>query len=391
MSLQRQRWLPLPAALASMKTDDATVPKVELTAPPQPIGGYHATAKTHRAAICTVVGFCGIACSTASNSPAQNGGVDAAASGSFVEAGAGGSGAMSGAATGGASGQVAGMSSGGGAAETGPPQQDAADDSNSNTMGDAIGEASAVMPPSDAASPCPAGALVCDDFEKYASASDLSAVWHVTANTATVLVDATKAFKGKQALHISAPAGMNHMGLIAKEGAPLFPIAGNVFYGRMMMWLSQYPSGGNHWNNVQSSGLLPNSTQTAKYAWGGDGPAGAVTAGYTIRVTPDAGTQLYDCYNQSKTPIPVQKWVCVEWKFDGVANEMHYWLDGQSAPGADVMKTGGVCVTPQPPGGWQAPVFSNLSLGWQQPNPSTTAIEMWVDEVALATQRIGCP
>jgi hypothetical protein len=32
-----------------------------------------------------------------------------------------------------------------------------------------------------------------------------------------------------------------------------------------------------------------------------------VTAGYTIRITPDAGTQLYDCYNQSKTPIPVQK------------------------------------------------------------------------------------
>ncbi|HEV3190117.1 MAG TPA: hypothetical protein VGY54_06445 [Polyangiaceae bacterium] len=296
------------------------------------------------------------------------------------------------------SGAAAGQSSGGSLerpdAAAGGPDGGAADDASSGGMSDAIGDAGTVaMPPSDAAAgACPAGALLCDDFEKYAAAGDLGAAWHVTANTATVLVDTTKAFKGKQALHISAPAGSNHMGLIAKEGAPLFPIAGNAFYGRMMMWLSGYPSGGNHWNTVQASGLLPNSTQTAKYAWGGDGTLGAITAGYTIRITPDAGTQLYDCYKQSTTPIPVQKWVCVEWKFDGVANEMHYWLDGQSPPGVDVIKTGGVCVTPPPPGGiWQAPVFSNLSLGWQQPNPSTAAIEMWVDEVAVDTQRIGCP
>jgi len=207
-----------------------------LVAPLRPIRFHYATAKTHRGAICAVFGFWCIACATAANSPDQGSGADAAASGSFVEAG--GSGATSGGTTGSASGQVAGMSSGGGAAETGPPQHDAADDSSSNAMVDAIGEASPVMPPSDAAAPCPAGALVCDDFEKYASASDLSAAWHVTANTATVQVDTTKAFKGKQALHISAPAGSNHMGLIAKEGAPMFPIAGNAFYGRMMIWLS---------------------------------------------------------------------------------------------------------------------------------------------------------
>jgi hypothetical protein len=254
------------------------------------------------------------------------------------------------------------------------------------------GAAADAAPLSDAGGPCPAGALLCDDFEKYASAADLSAAWHVTATTATVQVDATKAFKGKQALHISAPGGSMHMGVIAKDGAPLFPIAGNAFYGRMMMWLSQYPSGGAHWNNVQSSGLLPNSTQTAKYAWGGDGTLGAVTAGYTIRNTPDAGTAMFDCYKQSTTPIPVQRWVCVEWKFDGVADEMHYYLDGQPLTNADVIKTGGVCVTPPPPGGtWAAPVFANLSLGWVQPNPTTAAIEMWLDEVAIGTQRIGCP
>ena len=238
---------------------------------------------------------------------------------------------------------------------------------------------------------CPTGALLCDGFETYASAADLGAAWHVTATAATVQVDATKPFKEKLGLHISVPAGGMHMGLIAKEGAPVFPIAGNAFYGRMMVWLDQYPSDGLHWNNIQATGLLPNSPKTAKYAWGGDGKLGAVTAGYVIRNDP-AGMPVVDCYKTSTTPFPLKRWACVEWKFDGVANEMHYWLDGKSLADADVIKSGGTCVTPPPAGSiWQAPVFSNLSLGWQEPNASTAAIEMWLDEVALHTQRIGCP
>ena len=259
-------------------------------------------------------------------------------------------------------------------------------------MVDAIGEAGAVATPDAAAGLCPAGASVCDDFEKYASAADLSAAWSVTATGATVQVDATKPFKGKLGLHISAPGGGTHMAFIAKEGAPVFPIAGNVFYGRMMVWLNQHPAGGVHWNNIQSSGLLPNSTQTAKYAWGGDGMLGAVAAGFTIRNNPTDTATVVDCYKTSTTPCPVQRWACVEWKFDGAADEMRYWLDGQSLPDADVIKTRGTCITPLPAGGvWHAPVFSNLSLGWVQPNASPTAIEMWIDEVAVDTQRIGCP
>jgi hypothetical protein len=321
-----------------------------------------------------------MACATASNAPAPDSGIGA--SGSLRE-GAGG----------GAIVEAGGVLSEGGAPETGSPQPEAATDFGSDATGDAMGQADAdATSLLDAAGSCPSGALVCDDFETYTSASDLSAAWTVTATAATVQVDATKPFKGKLALHISTPGGGMTTALITKQGAPLFPVAGNAFYGRMMVWLSRLPSGGVHWNNMESSGLLPNSTQTAKYAWGGDGMLGTVTAGYTIRNDPASTTEVVDCLKSSATPFPVQRWACVEWQFDGGADEMHYWLDGNLLADVDIVKTGGMCVTAPPPGNiWVGPVFSSVSLGWMEPNASSAAIEMWLDEVVLDTQRIGCP
>ncbi|HEV3189239.1 MAG TPA: hypothetical protein VGY54_02020 [Polyangiaceae bacterium] len=332
-----------------------------------------------------MLGFSGVACATTANSLGQ----DSGAIGPLTEGGA--SGAMMNAGAGGEAGQDASVSSAGEATETGPLQEDATGDSTADAIGDAIAEVgTSAMPSSDATvGLCPAGALLCDDFEKYMSAADLAAAWRVTATAATLQVDATKPFKGNQGLHISAPGGGTHTAVIVKEGAPIFPIPGNIFFGRMMVWVNQVPTGGVHWNNVQSAGLLPNSTQTAKYGWGG--MFGTIMAGYTVRNDP-AGAAVVDCSKSSAMTLPVKRWVCVEWKFDGAADEMHYWFDGQLLADVDVIKTGTTCVTPQPPGGiWHAPVFSNLTLGWAQYQASPVAIDMWIDEVAVHTQRVGCP
>jgi hypothetical protein len=241
----------------------------------------------------------------------------------------------------------------------------------------------------DAATRCPAGALLCEDFDKYASAADLAPAWMVTATAATLTVDATKPFgpSGK-ALHVVAPPG-TPTGVIVKQGAPLFPIAGNVLYGRVMLWLTQTPGGFYHWNDMQAAGTLPGSTQYAKYGWGGQG--GKVLAGYTVRDNP-AGPALVDCSKPSATAIPEKRWVCVEWEFDGMANDMHYWFDGTLLADVDVIKTGTRCVNARDLGStWQAPVFDSLSVGWQQYQPSNGALEFWMDELVVGTKKIGCP
>jgi hypothetical protein len=234
---------------------------------------------------------------------------------------------------------------------------------------------------------CPAGALVCEDFEKYAVGGDVSAGgWSVMETSATVQVDATKPFGGGKGLHLMAPGGgAKYAALLVRQGAPLFPIAGNSFFGRMMMWIADAPAGV-HFNNVIASGTLPGSTQIAKYGFGA--LMAKTTAAYTVR-NDAAGSPVVDCYFGGGAPVPTQRWVCVEWKFDGAGNELHYWFDG--TPVSDVVKSAGTCVAGAAPV-WKAPVFADIQLGWFQNQPGTVPLEMWLDDIVIhGTQRVGCP
>jgi hypothetical protein len=320
---------------------------------------------------------------------ASNGGNPGANAGASGGAGSGGAGTTGGA---GASGGTTGAAgTGGGAAgTTSTPDAATTPDAALETATEAgLSPDAASDVGAGGAGACPAGALLCDDFERYATPADLAAAWKVTATMATVTVDATKPHAGAKGLHISSPGG-TPVGTLIKENAPLFPIAGNVFYGRMMMWLTKAPTGAVHWNNVQSAGFMPNSTQWSKYGWGG--MYGVILAGYTIRTNMTDMQAKIDCSKPSKMGLPEKNWTCLEWEFDGVGNQMHLWLDGALLADADIIKTGTQCVTPKPPNDtWQAPTFANLTLGWAQYQQSNTPIELWMDDLVIAPSRVGCP
>ncbi|HVR64888.1 MAG TPA: hypothetical protein VMU50_23485 [Polyangia bacterium] len=274
-------------------------------------------------------------------------------------------------------------SGGGGGAATdapAPPPADAAD-APAGTSDSAPAEAGGAA--------CPAGALLCEGFESYAAPADLAAAWKTTTSAgATMTVDGTKAFGGGRALHIRAAAG-TPSAVIIKDGAPLFPIAGNVMWGRVMMWLTATPGGNYHWNSIQSAGTIPGSNLWGKYGWGGQ--YGKVLAGYTVRNDP-AGAAIVDCSKPSAMAFPDQRWVCVQWQFDSTKNEMHLWFDGALLTDVDVVGTGTRCVNNGDLGKpWAGPAFANLTLGWQQYQGSNGALELWLDDVAVGTQRVGCP
>jgi hypothetical protein len=236
---------------------------------------------------------------------------------------------------------------------------------------------------------CPGGALLCDDFEKYITPADLALGWKATASGgATITVDATRTWKGTKSLHIKGAAG-TPSAVIVKEGAPLFPIPGNVMFGRVMLWLTGTPGGSYHWNSIQAAGVITASNQWGKYGWGGQ--FGKVLAGYTVRQNA-AGSAIVDCSKPSAMAFPAQKWVCVEWAFDGTKNEMHMWFDGQLLADADIVGTGTRCVAGGDIGKpWAAPVFSNLTIGWQQYQASSGPLELWLDDLVVDKARIGCP
>ena len=88
----------------------------------------------------------------------------------------------------------------------------------------------------------------------------------------------------------------------------------------------------------------------------------------------------------AKPPVslPLQNWVCVEWQFDGVHDEMRLWLDGKSVDALTVTK-------PQCGAAWPAPTFETLEVGWlNAPAEAAGPMEMWVDDVAVDPKPIGC-
>ncbi|MEA2699497.1 MAG: hypothetical protein QOI66_3768 [Myxococcales bacterium] len=326
-----------------------------------------------RKALWTLVGLCASACASNGNAlpPGSNGG--GGGGGSSSGSGGSGSGGERDANTAGDLKDDAATSTGG----SGGAGGDAAPDVGGADVGSA-----------DIGGACPPGTLLCDDFESYGTPAELMAAWKPSATAATLTVDATKAWKGTRSLHIKAAAG-TPSAVIVRDGAPLFPIAGNVMFGRVMLWLTATPGGNYHWNSIQAAGTIPGSMLWGKYGWGGQ--FGKVLAGYTVRTTP-AGSATTDCSKPSAMAIPAQRWVCVEWEFDGNKNEMHLWFDGALLADADIVGMGNRCVNQGDLGKpWAGPIFSNQTLGWQQYQASSGALELWMDDLAVGKDRLGCP
>ena len=59
---------------------------------------------------------------------------------------------------------------------------------------------------------------------------------------------------------------------IELAGNGVFPVAGNVFYGRMMINLDAAPSTSVHWTMIQGAGVVPGATYHALYRYGGQLP-----------------------------------------------------------------------------------------------------------------------
>src|SRR5581483_2926557 len=79
-------------------------------------------------------------------------------------------------------------------------------------------------------------ALYCDDFEKYAANVAPTTPWHTSTNMGAVTVDGAFAHSGSQSMKMTTQARTTDgikTAFIELTGNNVFPVAGNVFYGRM--------------------------------------------------------------------------------------------------------------------------------------------------------------
>jgi hypothetical protein len=241
-------------------------------------------------------------------------------------------------------------------------------------------------------------AFFCDDFEAQADAMPPGGKWDVrVVNGGAVVVDTAQHFSGSKAVKVSTTAGDGYKSaMMGFQDAASLPTDSNVVYGRMMFYLESAPTESVHWTFIEGTGQVPGENYPAQYRYGGQLPiadGSQLMANYDtpgIYQTPPVGPST-DCWRHSDNKaVPTGRWACAEWRFDGMNNQMQFWLDGTELPDLEVTGTGDGCVNQPATYTWAAPSFSRINLGWESYQPDAVRT-MWIDDVALSTEQIGCP
>jgi hypothetical protein len=270
-----------------------------------------------------------------------------------------------------------------GAPDAGAPGPDAGSGSDAGTMDAGVrdGGTDAGVPDagaSDAGATCTAA--FCEDFERYDGGIP-KGPWSVSTNSGSIAMDPTKSHSGSRSVHVTnAGANSYEQAYISMTG-PFFPVPD--YWGRVWMYVTAVPSQTTHWTNIQGEGpvLDAGNNSRASVRYGGQYSP-------TMMANYDTSNAATDCWQHSMFHMPAGRWACYEWRYQHSENHMELWVDGTNI--GDNVDGGGMgCIGNDLNGKWILPVFDTLRLGWEHYQTSDP-IDLWVDDVALDTQRIGC-
>jgi hypothetical protein len=229
-----------------------------------------------------------------------------------------------------------------------------------------------------------AGNELCDDFETGQIDAQKWTMPKPTAS-ASVTLDGMQTHSGKFALHIHGIAGQINNGVIAE--AVTFPAQNNSFYARIFAYF--YPdlpamAGGDF-----HTGFIVGTGQNAL----GDVQAGMGLIGgakqflgYSIFFG-DPSFEFGPWANTKATP---NQWLCLELHEDGSRPDTELrqvWVNDVELKEleSDSAMAGGTAHPNHKP-----PAFDQVSVGLWEFHPSPTLTDMWVDDVRVSSQKIGC-
>lgn len=243
---------------------------------------------------------------------------------------------------------------------------------------------------------CPAAAVFCEDFESHALGEAPGGPWSPDG-AGTMTIDAQQVFGGSQSVRLTTTAGYDGRALLGLDDSSVFPTT--HYFGRMHMYVTEASPDGVHWTMIQSSGM---TEAEAEGVW--DGPFMAelryggmhqqrLMANYetpgTYNTPPDGPAS--DCWQNAQTVMPQGEWACFEWEFDSETDTMRLWLDGELVEGLELGTAGQGCVNPGTNDVWYYPeTFERVDLGWVDYQNFGGERELWIDDVALGFERLGC-
>jgi hypothetical protein len=223
---------------------------------------------------------------------------------------------------------------------------------------------------------------LCEGFEAVADgAGPDPAVWtRAIYGGGTLEVVSGMARGGSKSLHIRTPAGPSETYLKVTK---IFPAMGNAFYGRLFFNFDKKPAQFVHWNVVEGRGTGNGN----KVRYGGIANMGL---GNWFLFNVQSPGPEYGIDDNATPPVPPRTWICMEWMWNGAASEARLWWDGTERPKMHVTPTtvgeGGTTLTPQ----YLMPQFRELYIGWAIYQNIAAGYEVWLDDIALDGQKIGC-
>jgi hypothetical protein len=222
------------------------------------------------------------------------------------------------------------------------------------------------------------GVLFCEDFDRLPAGGPSTLRWGVDTRNGTLAVEPAR--RGGKHLHITTRD--NGRAFLRADDLTIGPAG---FYGRMRLRVDAFPTAPDwaHFTLVEATGtgsaeiVRPVGGQyvpTLDRSLWGIGADGGPTGDWT------AWTE--------SAPTTEDRWQCVEWRLDPATNTVTTWFDG----GAGAVLT----ASENAHGGndvpFVLPTVDTVKIGWQLYQGGTTPerFNLWIDDIALATQRIGC-
>lgn len=221
--------------------------------------------------------------------------------------------------------------------------------------------------------------LFCDTFDRRPVGGASTLDWGIDTRNGTLTIEPA-ARRGGKVLHVRTRDNGRAFLRVDDFAAP-----GNRFFGRMRLRVDAFPTAPDwaHFTLVEVTGS--GSAEVVRPVGGQYVPT---LRRSLLGVGADGGpTGDWTNWRES-APVTEDAWQCFEWQLDPADNRVAVWIDGVANPELTASTTvhGGNDVP------FILPAVDTVKIGWQLYQGGTTPgqFDLWIDDVALATRRLGC-
>jgi hypothetical protein len=238
-------------------------------------------------------------------------------------------------------------------------------------------------PSADAAAEGQCRFALCEGFESYTEGQPPDPMlWEQKATSA--VVDGAHAAHGKRALHLGP---LTHDSILIREGRT-FPALGKAFYARVRLWIDkepvEQPPNLYHWTLIEASESPTGGGRRVRL--GGHIEARFPGDWLRFNYETSAPTTPHETGLSDKGALVApRRWHCIEVYFDMPKQEARVWLNGEERTALHWLDS-----MPNMPLFKFPPEIKSLSFGWTEYQPPRTPFEVWLDDIAVDDQRIGC-